>query len=110
MTLRLPMSSKPNWKTRSRCILQPLCGIHAAKNNFLFSLPATRRAILIEISAIVLAMPELEGIRELPERFSVESLERTVNGVLHNTRDTTCSTGCDLKHNRNTEVGFINGY
>lgn len=55
-------------------------------------------------------MPELEGIRELPERLSVESLERTVNGVLHNTRDTTCSMVWDLKHNRNTEVGFIKGY
>lgn len=88
----------------------PLCGIHAAKNKFLFSLPATRRAILTEISAIVLAMPELEGVRELPERFSVDSLERTVNGVLQKTRDTTCSMVWDLEHNRLTEVGFINGY
>lgn len=40
----------------------PLCAIHDAKNGFLFTLPATRRAILSEIADVVLAMPELSGI------------------------------------------------
>ena len=69
----------------------PECALHDAENWFLFSLPATRRAILRVISDVVLAMPELEGAPGLLERFSIETLEHTVNGVLHKTRDTTCS-------------------
>lgn len=55
-------------------------------------------------------MPELKGVPNVSERFGVDQLEQTVNGVLHKTRDTTCSMVWDLQLKRNTEVGFINGY
>lgn len=88
----------------------PLCGLNSAPNKFLLSLPATRRAILSEISAVFLALPELRGEAKLAERFGVDRLEEMVKGVLHRTAETTCSMVWDLRAGRRTEIDFINGY
>lgn len=86
----------------------PTCALHDAENWFLLSLPAIRRAILRVISDVVLAVPKLEGAPGSLGRCSIEALEHTVNGVLHKTRDTTCSMVWGLRSNRKTEVEFIN--
>lgn len=52
----------------------PLCALNNANNGFLFTLPETRRKILTEISAVVLALPELQNIPGVRERFVVERL------------------------------------
>ncbi|KAL4978270.1 ketopantoate reductase PanE/ApbA C terminal-domain-containing protein [Aspergillus desertorum] len=88
----------------------PVCALHDAKNAVLFTMPALRRAILSEISTIVLNLPELAGVRGLEERFAVERLEETVNGILERTRETTCSMVVDLRNHRETEVRYMNGY
>ncbi|KAL4999858.1 ketopantoate reductase PanE/ApbA-domain-containing protein [Aspergillus recurvatus] len=88
----------------------PVCALHDAKNAILFTFPDLRRAILSEISTIVLNLPELRGVQGLEERFSVARLEHTVNGILERTRETTCSMVVDLRNKRKTEVNFINGY
>ncbi|PLB47799.1 putative 2-dehydropantoate 2-reductase family protein [Aspergillus steynii IBT 23096] len=87
----------------------PLCALNDAPNGFLFTLPDTRRAILTEISSVVLALPELRGVPGVEDRFSVERLENTVNGILQKTYNTTCSMVWDLRTGRETEVRFING-
>ncbi|KAH2307785.1 hypothetical protein LV164_004343 [Aspergillus fumigatus] len=87
----------------------PLCALNDAKNEFLFSVPDTRRAILTEISNVVLALPELKGVQGLEERFSVARLEKTVNDIIAKTANTTCSMVRDLRAGRETAIQFING-
>ncbi|KAK1138548.1 2-dehydropantoate 2-reductase (Ketopantoate reductase) (KPA reductase) (KPR) [Aspergillus melleus] len=87
----------------------PLCALNDAPNGFLFTIPDTRRAILTEISKVVLALPELADVPGVAERFSVQKLEETVNGILTKTYNTTSSMVWDLRAGRETEVRFING-
>ncbi|KAH8424216.1 ketopantoate reductase family protein [Aspergillus melleus] len=87
----------------------PLCALNDAKNEFLFSVPDTRRAILTEISNVVLSLPELKGVQGLDERFSVARLEKTVNDIITKTANTTCSMVWDVRAGRETEIQFING-
>lgn len=88
----------------------PICALNNAKNGFLFTLPDARRAILSEISHVVLALPELQDVPGVRERFAIERLENTVNRILTQTAETTCSMVWDLRAGRETEVRFINGY
>ncbi|RSL89736.1 hypothetical protein CEP51_001083 [Fusarium floridanum] len=88
----------------------PLCALNDAKNGFLFTIPETRRAILTEISQVVYALPELRGMPGVLERFSVDKLEATVNGIIQKTAETTCSMVVDLRRGQKTEIEFINGY
>ncbi|GLA51703.1 hypothetical protein AnigIFM63604_008316 [Aspergillus niger] len=88
----------------------PVCALHDSKNSILFEFPKLRRAILTEISSIVLRLPELRGVDGVEQRFAVDRLEETVNGILERTRETTCSMVVDLRNRRETEIHFINGY
>ncbi|KAJ5693153.1 2-dehydropantoate 2-reductase (Ketopantoate reductase) (KPA reductase) (KPR) [Penicillium macrosclerotiorum] len=88
----------------------PVCALNDAKNEFLFTVPELRRAILQEISQVVLSLPELKGVVGLEERFSAKSLEATVNMIITKTAKTTCSMVWDLRAERETEINFINGF
>lgn len=87
----------------------PICALNNARNEFLFTVPELRRAILQEISQVVLSLPELKGVAGVEERFSVERLESTVNMIITKTSQTTCSMVWDLRARRETEINFING-
>ncbi|KKP07684.1 2-dehydropantoate 2-reductase [Trichoderma harzianum] len=69
----------------------PLCALNDAKNKFLFTILDTRRALLTEISRVIRALPELRGIPDISERFSVDKLETTVNGIIRANSEATCS-------------------
>ncbi|PLN86192.1 putative 2-dehydropantoate 2-reductase family protein [Aspergillus taichungensis] len=88
----------------------PTCALHDAVTGFLVTMPALRRAILTEISAVVLALPELQGVPGVRERFAVDRLEETVSHILTQNAETTCSMVWDMRAGRETEVRFINGY
>ncbi|CAG8929350.1 unnamed protein product [Penicillium salamii] len=88
----------------------PLCALNDAENGFLFTIPEMRRAILEEISTVACALPELQHVENLKERFAVDKLETTVNAIIQKTFHTTCSMVWDLRAGRETEVEFINGY
>lgn len=88
----------------------PLCALNDAENGFLFTIPETRRAILTEISNVVCALPELQHVSNLKQRFAVDKLEATVNAIIEKTSHTTCSMVWDLRAGRETEIKFINGY
>ncbi|KAJ5757191.1 2-dehydropantoate 2-reductase family protein [Penicillium nucicola] len=88
----------------------PLCALNDAENGFLFSIPETRLAILTEISNVVCALPELQHVSDLKQRFAVDKLEATVNAIIEKTFHTTCSMVWDLRAGRETEIKFINGY
>lgn len=86
----------------------PICALNDAQNQFLFTVPELRRAILTEISEVVLALPELKNVPDL-ERFSVDRLEQTVGLIIEKTANTTCSMVWDLRSGRETEINYING-
>ncbi|KAJ6032899.1 hypothetical protein N7460_001185 [Penicillium canescens] len=88
----------------------PLCALNDAENGFLFTIPEIRRAILTEISNVVCALPELQHVSNLKQRFAVDKLEATVNAIIEKTFHTTCSMVWDLRAGRQTEIKFINGY
>ncbi|KAM0206104.1 hypothetical protein ACHAPA_012090 [Fusarium lateritium] len=88
----------------------PLCALNDAKNEYLFSIPETRHALLSEISRVIYALPELQEIPRFSERFSAERLEITVNDIIQKTAETTCSMVMDLRKAQKTEIQFINGY
>ncbi|CAH0056235.1 unnamed protein product [Clonostachys solani] len=88
----------------------PLCALNNAKNKFLFTVPEVRKALLTEISAVIQALPELQGLEGVSSRFAIEKLESTVNAILTKTAETTCSMVVDLRQGRKTEIKFINGY
>lgn len=88
----------------------PLCALNDAQNKFLFTIPETRRKLLAEISRVIQALPELKEVSGISERFSVDKLEGTVNGIIQKTAETTCSMVVDLRRGQKTEIQFINGY
>jgi 2-dehydropantoate 2-reductase len=63
-------------------VCNPLCALNDAENGFLFTIPETRRAILTEISNAVCALPELQHVSNLKQRFAVDKLEVTVNAII----------------------------
>lgn len=56
----------------------PVCALHDAKNGFLFGQPHLRRAVLAEISAIVLKLPELAGVSGLEARIVLFNVRRRI--------------------------------
>lgn len=88
----------------------PMCALNSAKNKFLFTIPEIRKALLTEISTVIQALPELQGLEGVTSRLAVEKLESTVNTILTKTAETTCSIVFDLRQGRKTEIKFINGY
>lgn len=88
----------------------PLCALNDAPNQYLFAIPQTRQALLAEISQVVYALPELRGVPDILERFSVDRLEATVDDIIRKTANGTCSMVVDLRRGQKTEIQFINGY
>jgi 2-dehydropantoate 2-reductase len=88
----------------------PLCALNNAENGSLFTIPETRRAILTEISNVVCALPEVQHVSNLKQRFAVDKLEATVNAIVEKTFHTTCSMVWDPRAGRETEIKFTNEY
>ncbi|PHH80445.1 hypothetical protein CDD82_1744 [Ophiocordyceps australis] len=88
----------------------PLCALANAKNRYLCSIPHTKRALLSEISAVARALPELRHVPGVVSRFSLARLEQTVDAIVGQTLETTCSMVVDLRRGRRTEIDYINGY
>lgn len=88
----------------------PLTALADSTVEYLFSIPEVCSALMHEISAVVLALPELQGVPGVEERFSPQRLEDTVMQVIVQNRSTTCSMVWDMRAARETEIRYINGY
>ena len=66
--------------------------------------------IMQEISSVILALPELQGVEGVKERFSAKSLHHTVMDIIKKNRATTVSMVWDMRNRRETEIRYINGY
>ena len=66
--------------------------------------------LLAEISTVICALPELDGVPGVKERFSVERLKNLVKRLANATAENTSSMLQDMYAMKTTEVGYINGY
>ncbi|KAK2813874.1 hypothetical protein FQN50_000275 [Emmonsiellopsis sp. PD_5] len=88
----------------------PISALNNAPVDNLRSIPGTRRALTREISRIIQALPELQSVPGIAERFSPARLDETVKGVIEMNARTTVSMVWDLRAGRETEIQYINGY
>ena len=88
----------------------PLTALADSTVEYLFSIPKLRSALMAEISSVILALPELQGVTGVRERFSSKRLDETVMRVIVQNRSTTCSMVWDMRAGRETEIRYINGY
>lgn len=97
-------------KIATNAFCNPLCALADSPNKYLFTIPETCKAIMSEISSVILALPELKDLPNVAERFSPAALESTVMAIIDRTRETTCSMVWDLRAGRQTEIRYINGF
>ncbi|KAF7717288.1 Uncharacterized protein PECH_007567 [Penicillium ucsense] len=94
-------------------VLGSLGAIHDCKNRDLlhnYAVSRTMRLLLLEISSVIYALPELRGIPGIEDRFSPERLRRLVINVAANRPEDASSLRNDLRYQQNTEIDFLNGW
>ncbi|KAJ5110910.1 hypothetical protein N7532_001445 [Penicillium argentinense] len=100
-------------KLAVRCVIDPLTAINDCKNGeLLHSYSSTRimRLLLFEISSVITALPELQGVPGIDDRFSANRLLRLVTQTLHRNSGNTSPMVHDVRLRKSTEVEFFNGY
>jgi 2-dehydropantoate 2-reductase len=100
-------------KLSSNCILNPLTALLDVPNGALLNndeLLPVQRLLLAEISLVIRGLPELEGIPNVRHRFSAKRLERLFLGVTKRTAQNSSSMREDVRHGKQPEVDYINGY
>lgn len=100
-------------KLAVNCVLNPLTVLLDNRNgSILYNYPLTRtmRLMLAEISLVIRSLPELQGIPNVPHRFSAERLETLAVQVAFKTKDNISSMLADVRAGRETEIEYINGY
>jgi 2-dehydropantoate 2-reductase len=97
-------------KLATNAFSNPLCTLVNSSNSYLFTIPETCRALMEEISSVILALPELQGVNGVTERFSAKALETTVMDIVEKNRASTVSMVWDMRAGRETEIRYINGY
>jgi 2-dehydropantoate 2-reductase len=95
------------------CVIEPLTAINDCRNGDLLyveSVSRIMRLLLFEISRVILALPELQGVPGLEDRFEPERLRRMAVSVLNQTRDNTSTMLHDVRGRKGTEIEYLNGY
>ena len=75
-----------------------------------YSLTRVMRMILMEVSTVICALPELKDIPGIEDRFSAERLRRITVLLANKTGCNTSSMLQDMQYRRMLEVHYINGY
>lgn len=94
-------------------VIDPLTALNDCRNGDLLyveSVSRLMRLLLLEISRVIMAFPELQGVPGLEDRFLPERLRRLVVWELGRTRRNISPMLHDVKHRRGTEVEYLNGY
>jgi 2-dehydropantoate 2-reductase len=100
-------------KLAVNCVINPLTALSDCTNGeilYSFSFTRVMRLLLFEISAVICALPELQGIPGIEDRFSPERLRRLVVNVASNTAKNHSSMQQDINQRRLTEIEYFNGW
>ncbi|CAN9094996.1 unnamed protein product [Alternaria alternata] len=97
-------------KLACNALSNPICALEDAVTAYILSIPETNMRLMQEISSVILALPELQGVEGVKERFSAKSLHHTVMDIIKKNRATTVSMVWDMRNRRETEIRYINGY
>ncbi|CAG7921495.1 unnamed protein product [Penicillium olsonii] len=100
-------------KLAMNCVINPLTTLSDCTNGELlysFSFTRVMRLLLFEISAVICALPELQGVPGVEDRFSPERLRRLVVNLARMTAENTSSMRQDMQNKRRTEIEYTNGY
>ncbi|OQE30061.1 hypothetical protein PENSTE_c002G09803 [Penicillium steckii] len=94
-------------------VIDPLTALNDCRNGDLLyveSVSRLMRLLLLEISRVIMAFPELQGVPGLEDRFLPERLRRLVVAEVNRTRKNTSTMLHDVNNRRGTEVEYLNGY
>ena len=100
-------------KLAVNCVINPLTVLADCKNGELlynFSLSRVQRLLLIEISAVICALPELQGVPGIQARFAPERLRTLAVGIANKTSENISSMLQDVRSAKETEIVYLNGY
>jgi 2-dehydropantoate 2-reductase len=97
-------------KLACNALSNPICALEDAVTAYILSIPETNMRLMQEISSVILALPELQGVEAVKERFSAKALHGTVMDIIERNRATTVSMVWDMRNRRETEIRYINGY
>lgn len=100
-------------KLAMNCVINPLTALLDCLNGeplYHFSFSRVMRLLLIEISSVICALPELQGIPGIEHRFSAERLRHLAVKLMNKTSKNASSMLQDVRGRRNTEIKYMNGY
>ncbi|GKZ36042.1 2-dehydropantoate 2-reductase (Ketopantoate reductase) (KPA reductase) (KPR) [Aspergillus brasiliensis] len=100
-------------KLATNCVVNPLTALLDVRNGSLLANPELQemqRQLLQEISRVFRRLPELQGLPDVQELFSVASLEEQLIGNIEKTASNSSSMREDVRAGRATEIAFINGW
>lgn len=100
-------------KLAMNAVINPLTSLMECKNGeILYNYKFTRvmRLLLIEISSVILALPEVQGIPGIEARFDPERLRWMAVQLASKTRHNMSSMLQDMLSGKATEIEYINGY
>ncbi|OJJ43427.1 hypothetical protein ASPZODRAFT_19518 [Penicilliopsis zonata CBS 506.65] len=100
-------------KLAMNSVINPLTSIFDCDNGELLyntSIDRLMRMLLMEISSVICALPELQGIPGIEDRFHPERLRRMVLQLASKTSGNTSSMRRDVSVGTPTEIEYINGY
>ncbi|KAF9888407.1 hypothetical protein FE257_008685 [Aspergillus nanangensis] len=94
-------------------VINPLTAIMDCQNGELlynYSFTRVMRLLLMEISSVICALPELQGIPGIESRFSPERLRSLVTRLANQTAKNHSSMLQDVRAGKTTEIEYMNGY
>jgi 2-dehydropantoate 2-reductase len=100
-------------KLALNAIINPLTALMDCENGeilYNYSFTRVMRMLLIEISSVICALPELQGIPGIENRFAPERLRSMVTKLANQTAKNTSSMLADVRSGKTTEIEYINGY
>jgi 2-dehydropantoate 2-reductase len=100
-------------KLAMNCVINPFTVLLDSQNGeLLYNYHITRsiRLLLAEISTVICALPELEGVPGVQARFATERLKNLAVNLANKTAANTSSMLQDVQGLKRTEIEYINGY
>ncbi|PWY79437.1 2-dehydropantoate 2-reductase [Aspergillus sclerotioniger CBS 115572] len=100
-------------KLAMNAVINPLTAAMNCENGELlynYSFTRVMRLLLLEISSVICALPEVQGIPGIESRFSPERLRWMVTQLASRTAKNYSSMLQDVRAGKTTEIEYLNGY